>query len=289
MTFAFIDVEKANHDVRRLCSTLEVSRSGYYAWKARQTSETAMNKAEEEAVLAAEIVDVYHSSRGLYGSPRVHAELRRRGRRHGRKRVARFMRAMGLQARRRRRYRRSRPEAHFPMAPNLLERRFGAATGPDQMWVGDVTYVPTHEGWLFVAVVIDLFSRRVVGWSMSPTLNGDLTVAAFKAAVSARGRAPRLFHSDRGAEYACAAFRKLLAAHGVTGSMSRTGDCWDNAVSESFHASMKREVVQLTSFSTRAEARASLFEYIEVFYNRLRLHSSLGYQSPESFEAGVAA
>lgn len=284
MTFALIDAEKAKHDVNRMCSVLEVSRSGYYAWRTRDAS----NWAVKDGVLLDEIVQVHADSRRLYGSPRVHDALTKRGHRIGRKRVARLMRASGLQARRRRPYRRSKLDARVPMAPNVLDRQFAAVRKLGEVWVGDVTYVRTQEGWLFVAVVIDLFSRRVVGWAMGPTVDGALAVRAFDAAMTTTNMAPKMFHSDRGAEYACEAFRARLALNGVTRSMSRSGDCWDNAVAESFFATLKRELVHLTSFSTREQARASVFEYVEVFYNRLRVHSSLGYQSPMAFEAAAS-
>jgi transposase InsO family protein len=283
--FALMNAEKANHDVKRMCSALGVSRSGYYAWRARGESK----RAAQDGVLLDEIVQVHAESRRLYGSPRVYNELKQRGRHHGRKRVARLMRAAGLQARRRRKYRRSRPQAHFPIAPNVLDRRFAAVKRCNEVWVGDVTYVRTQAGWLFVAVVIDLFTRRVVGLAMGTAVDGALTTKAFTTALATTGTAPTLFHSDRGTEYACSEFRAAVDAVGVERSMSRTGDCWDNAVAESFFATLKRELVHLTTFSTTAEARASVFEYIEVFYNRIRLHSSLGYRSPMAFEAAVSA
>jgi transposase InsO family protein len=283
--FVFIDAEKANHDVTRMCSVLGVSRSGYYAWRARGASKSS----QDDQALVGEIVQVHAESRQLYGSPRVHAELRRRGRRHGRKRVARLMRACGLQARRRHKYRRSSGEAHFPFAPNVLDRRFAEVSRSGEVWVGDVTYVRTSEGWLYLAVVIDVYTRRVVGWATGATPDGDLTVRAYEAATMTTSTTPELFHSDRGSEYSCADLRATLQEDGVTQSMSRSGDCWDNAVAESFFATLKRELVHLTSFSTRKEARASVFSYIESFYNRVRLHSALGYRSPMEFEleAGV--
>lgn len=285
MIFTFLDAEKANHDVNRMCRVLGVSRSGYYAWRARGES----TWAQEDRVLLDEIVQVHVDSRRLYGSPRVHAELRRRGKRHGRKRVARLMRACGLQARRRRRYRRSRGVAHFPVAPNVLGRRFAGATSPGDVWVGDVTYVRTNEGWLYLAVVIDVCTRRVVGWATGSVPDGALTVRAYESAKLTTSTSPKLFHSDRGPEYACVAFRTAIERDGVVRSMSRSGDCWDNAVAESFFATLKRELVYLTSYSTRGEARKSVFEFIEVFYNRARLHSTLGYKSPMEFEATFSA
>lgn len=283
MKFAFIDVEKAKHPVSRLCRVMEVSRSGYYAWTKRGESA----RARSDRALLDEVREVFHESHRLYGWPRVHAALKARGRRVSGKRVARLMRENGLEARRRKPYRKSRKAAHFPMAPNLLDRRFSDVTAPGDVWVGDVTYIRTGEGWLYLAVVLDVCSRKVIGWSTAPVLDGGLPVEAFRRAVAQAGAGPRMFHSDRGSEYACLAFRSALAEHDVERSMSRPGDCWDNAVAESFFATFKRELVHLSKFSTRSAAHLATFEYIEAFYNRARLHSALGYQTPVAFEAAA--
>lgn len=287
MTFAFIQAEKANHDVRRLCSVLDVSRSGFYAWRKRQAAGGG-RRATSDGALLQKIVTIHVETRGLYGSPRIHGELRNRGHAVSRKRVARIMRLSSIRARRRRAFRRSRSDEHFTYAPNVLARQFNGVTAPHQAWVADGTYIRTGEGWLFLVVVIDLFTRRIVGWAAGPTMDGALTTRAFKAACTTAGRSPTLFHSDRGSEYACGAFRKAVEAAQTTQSMSRTGDCWDNAVAESFFASLKKELVHLTKFSTRSSALSAVFEYVEVFYNRVRLHSSLGYKSPSQFEAAWA-
>jgi putative transposase len=281
--FGLIEAEKANHDVGRLCRLLGVSRSGYYAWRRRPPS----RRAASDKLLHDEIVQVHVEGRRLYGSPRIHKELQKRQRRVGRKRVARIMRENGLRARRQRSFRRSKSDAHFPYAANTLDRQFHVVNRPNDVWVGDGTYIRTAEGWLMLVVIIDLFSRKVVGTAMGSTMDGALATKAFKAACRHSGSAPRLFHSDRGAEYACATFRKAVEACGTERSMSRSGDCWDNAVAEAFFATLKKELVYLTKFSTRTAARAAVFEYIEVFYNRIRLHSTLGYRSPVEFEAAV--
>jgi len=283
MKFKLIEAEKANHDVNKLCKLLGVARSGYYAWRRRSVS----RRAAEDQELLKEIVEIHVEGRRLYGSPRVHDGLQKRGRRVSRKRVARLMHEHGIRARRRRAFHRSKREEHFPYVGNVLNRQFNDVQAPNEVWVGDGTYIRTNEGWLFLVVIIDLFSRKVVGTAMGSTMDAGLTTKAFLAACQRAGTAPRLFHSDRGPEYACEAFRNVVEDKGTQRSMSRTGDCWDNAVAESFFATLKKELVHLTKFSTRTEARASVFEYIEVFYNRIRLHSALGYRSPVEFEATV--
>lgn len=282
MKFAFIDAEKANFPVSFMCRELRVSRSGYYAWLAREPSK----RSREEAELVGEIEAVHAASRGTYGSPRVHKALRSKGRPISRKRVARIMRKSGLAARGRRAFRRTTDSDHaFPTAPNLLVRRF-VATAPNQVWVTDITYVETLEGWLYVAAIIDLFSRRVVGWGMSERIDRRLCLDALEMAVKAR-KPPRglVHHSDRGSQYASTEYRRALRAHGMTCSMSRRGDCWDNAVAESFWATLKAELIRGAAFATRTQARQAIFEYIEVFYNRRRLHSTVAYCSPADHEA----
>jgi putative transposase len=274
-----------------MCRVLEVSRQGFYAWCQRRASRHRL----DDDRLAARIKAIHAGSRGRYGSPRVHAQLRREGARVGKKRVERLMREQGLEARRKRKFRRTTDSNHdLPVAPNVLERDFDT-DGPNQVWVTDITYVSTLEGWLYLAAILDLFSRRVVGWAMSTSLDRGLALDALHMAL--QGRQPPaglVHHSDRGCQYASHDYRRLLDAHGIVCSMSRKGDCWDNAVAESFFGGLKSELVNAADFATRAEARTAIFEYIEVFHNRQRLHSSLGYLTPVEYEAlahrtGVAA
>jgi transposase InsO family protein len=277
--FAFIEAEQVAFPVAVLCRVLEVSPSGYYASKKRRASA----RAQANAVLAVEVKAVHGESGRRYGSPRVHAELRARGRRVGRRRVARLMRAGDLAARRKRRFRRTTESRHaMPVAPNLLARNFNA-TAPDQASVTDITYVWTREGWLYLAAIVDLYSRRVVGWSMSERI--DRALSALEMAV--RRRRPRrglVHHSDRGCQYASADYQSALRGLGIVCSMSRKGDCWDNAVAESFFATLKNELVHHADYPTRAAARTSVFEFIKGFYNGRRRHSTIGYVSPAEFE-----
>jgi putative transposase len=279
--FALIDAEKAHYPVDVLCAALEVSRSGYYAWKGRPAPARA--KADEQ--LGVEIVAAHRRSRGTYGSPRVHADLRAKGLRVGKKRVERLMREKGIAAQRKRRFRRTTDSNHqSPIAPNVLERDF-TQEAPNQAWVTDVTYIFTAEGWLYLAVMLDLFSRRVVGWATSDTNDRGLALDALNQAL--RARRPRVglvHHSDRGSPYASEDYRNALRDRGITASMSRTGDCWDNAVAESFFATLKGELVDHERYATRAAAVASIGDYIERFYNTQRRHSHLGYVSPIEFE-----
>lgn len=285
MRFAFIHAEKANHDVTRMCELLEVSRSGYYAWAQRDESD----HAKEDRRLMVRIRTVYEEERGFAGSPRIHGALQGEGTKVGRKRVARLMREAGLRARHTRKYRACTNSRHeHPIAPNHLDRQFAEVRFFRQVWVGDVTYVKTDEGWLYLAIVLDVWSRCIVGWSMGSTIGTALTKRALEAAVLKAGGPPAMFHSDRGTEYAGKEYRELLDKHGIEQSMSAKGDCWDNAVAESFFATLKKELIYLTSYSTRAEARQEIFEYIEVFYNRSRRHSALGYRSPEAFIRAAA-
>lgn len=281
MRFALIDAEKAHYPVDVLCAVLEVSRSGYYAWKRRPAPARA--KADEQ--LGVEIVAAHRRSRGTYGSPRVHADLRAKGLRVGKKRVERLMREKGIAAQRKRRFRRTTDSNHqSPIAPNVLERDF-TQEAPNQAWVTDVTYIFTAEGWLYLAVMIDLFSRRVVGWATSDTNDRGLALEALNQAL--RARRPHVglvHHSDRGSPYASEDYRNALRDRGITASMSRTGDCWDNAVAESFFATLKGELVDHERYTTRAAAVASIGDYIERFYNPQRRHSHLGYVSPIEFE-----
>jgi transposase InsO family protein len=279
--FRFIATEKAQFPVRVLCRTLQVSRAGFYAWQDRAPSA----RAQADERLGVEIAAIHAESRQRYGSPRIHAELLERGCRTGRKRVARLMRGHGLAARRRRRFRVTTQSRHlFPIAPNVLARQFERAA-PNQAWVTDITYIPTGEGWLYLAVILDLCSRFAVGWAMHDRITDDLTLDALGMALSRRRPSPGLLHhSDRGRQYASGDYQRLLAEHEIVGSMSRRGNCWDNAVAESFFASLKVELVHDATWSTRTAARAELFEYLEVFYNGRRRHSALGYLSPRAFE-----
>ena len=282
MRFAFIAEEKAAFPVRLLCRTLQVSRAGFYAWQARPPA----SRVRADQRLGLEIAAIHAESQQRYGSPRIHAELMDRGCRTSRKRVARLMRVRGLAARRRRRFR--VPTTHsrhpFPVAPNVLARQF-ARTEPDQAWVTDITYIPTGEGWLYLAVIVDLCSRFAVGWAMSERITDDLTLGALAMALERRRPAAGLLHhSDRGSQYASGDYQRVLAAHGIVGSMSRRGNCWDNAVAESFFATLKVELVHAAAWHTRAVARTALFEYLELFYNGRRRHSALGYLSPRAFE-----
>jgi putative transposase len=281
MRFRFIAAEKATFPVRLLCRTLLVSRAGFYAWQRRAPS--ARSQADER--LGVEIAAIHAETRQRYGSPRIHAELVERGCRTGRKRVARLMRVQGLAARRRRRFRVTTQSRHpFPIAPNVLAREF-ERPGPDQAWVTDITYIPTGEGWLYLAVVLDLGSRFAVGWAMDSRITDDLTLDALEMALARRRPPPGLLHhSDRGSQYASRDYQRVLVQHGIVCSMSRRGNCWDNAVAESFFASLKVELVHDAAWATRTAARIELFEYLEVFYNGQRRHSALGYLSPRAFE-----
>ena len=281
MKYAFILARMVAFPVAMLCRVLGVSPSGFYAWRARSEPE----RAKSDARLALDVAAVHRRSRGRYGSPRIHADLRARGVRVGRKRVARLMRENGLFARRRRRYRATTDSRHAEaISPNVLERDF-TASAPNEVWVTDVTYVWTHEGWLYLAAIIDLFARRVVGWATSDTNDTKLALAAL-AMASAQRRPPRglVHHSDRGAPYASEEYRRALTTLGIAQSMSRKGDCWDNAVAESFFATIKAELIDDEDYATRADAVTSIGDYIERFYNVERRHSHLNYVSPIEFE-----
>jgi putative transposase len=281
VTFRFIQAEKTAFPVAVLCDVLDVSRSGFYAWMRRPRSE----RAKQDALLAAEITAVHGASRKTYGSPRIHTQLRRQGRGVSRKRVARLMREHGMAGRRRRRFRKTTDSRHdLPVAPNVLQRDF-TSPAANEAWVGDITYVPTDEGWLYLAVLLDLYSRRVVGWATSSSLDRGVALDALDAALRARKPEPGLVHhTDRGCQYASDDYRKRLADALVERSMSRTGDCWDNAVAESFFATIKGECLDQVRFATRQAATAMIADYIDVFYNHQRLHSSLGYMSPVEYE-----
>jgi putative transposase len=279
--FEFIQAQKAHFPIEFMCEQLGVSRSGFYAWTRRPKSV----RQQQDEQLAQEVEQVHRASRGRYGSPRVHAEMKARGRKVGRKRVARLMRQQKLAASRRRRFVRTTDSCHgLPVAPNVLERDF-SPDQPNSTWATDITYVWTGEGWLYLAVVLDLFCRRVVGWAMGEHIDTKLVLAALEMALESR-QPPQglLHHSDRGSQYASAQYQEALAHRGIRCSMSRKGNCWDNAVVESFFSSLKKELVYQTQFATRQQARSAIFEYLEVFYNRQRRHSTLGYLSPAEYE-----
>lgn len=267
--------------VQGLCRVLGVSRSGFYRW--RQHPEGS--RAREDRRLLVQIRTVHEQSQRRYGSPRVYQALRRQGELCGKHRVERLMRKDGLQARRRRCFRvTTRSASGHPVAPNHLNRQFSVSE-LDTVWVGDMTYVWTREGWLYLAVLLDLCSRRVVGWAYSDRINRDLALSALTMALQQRRPSPGLLHhTDRGSQYTCCDYQTELSQQGLTPSMSRRGDCYDNAVAESFFSTLKAELKSYDHYATRQQAQAELFEYIEVFYNRQRLHSSLGYQSPVEFE-----
>ncbi len=270
------------YPVTDACEALGVSRSGYYAWRGRGPAPRAHANRE----LVAEIERLFELRQRRYGSPRITRDLRRLGRTCGKNRVARLMRQKHLDATPRRRFRviTTQSDHHLPIAPNRLAEA-PKSTGPDQIWVSDITYVSTAEGWLYVAGIVDLYSRRVVGWAMSDNLGTELPLKALQMALNQRRPAPGLLHhSDRGCQYASDRYRDHLLAAALIPSMSRAGNCYDNALMESFWATLKRELVHRHRFATRADAYRAIFEYIEVFYNRERLHSSLGYQSPVDFE-----
>jgi putative transposase len=270
-----------------MCRVVELSPAAYYASLGRPPSA----RARADARLLVQIRTVYRASHRTYGAPRVQHELRATGVAVGTKRIARLMRNDDLVARTRRRYVHTTDAAHgHPLAPNLLDRVFGVcdATGRravNRAWVSDITYVPTREGWLFLAAVLDLGSRRVIGWAMRHTLEAELALSALQMAIDARRPRPGLIHhSDRGVQYACDAYRAVLAKHGVRASMSRKGDCWDNAVAESFFATLEWELLMQNDFQTQNDARHAIFEYIERWYNPLRRHSTLDYMSPAGYE-----
>ena len=258
-----------------------MSRSGYYRWLKQKPSRRDIDNER----LDAEIRQIHNESKGRYGSPKITQELQDRGRRVSKNRVARRMRQAGIRSKVRRKYRvTTDSKHHFPVAPNLLERNF-TTKAPDKVWVSDITYLATRTGWLYLTVIIDLFSRIVVGWALSSSLSHEMVVTALKRAIRKRSPGKGLvFHSDRGVQYACTDFKKELCSHGFVQSMSRKGNCWDNAVAESFFAIMKTELVYHEQYEGRQDTLHSIFEYIEVFYNRQRRHSTLGYLCPAEYE-----
>lgn len=279
-------VEKANYPVALMCRVLEVSRSGFYASKAK-VRPTPGESADAE--LVDEIKRIHDASRGTYGRPRVLAQLQRDGHEVGKGRVARLMKQNGIKGRVRRKYRSTTDSNHQkPIAPNLLNREFMAET-PDSAWCADITQFATASGWVYVAVVLDLATRLVVGWSMATHMRTELVESALANALSWRAPAATLIHhSDRGSQYASDTYQGLLERHGITSSMSRKGNCWDNAAMESFFGTLKQEWVHHHWWRGLLDARAGVHDYIDVFYNRQRLHSSLGYRTPEEVDRASA-
>jgi len=285
--FALIDAERAEPTpvatVAQMCRALKVSRAGYYAWKTRGPSQ----RERDDEALAAKVLEVHERSRRNYGRPRIHDKLKKQGVQVSGKRLARVMREHGVCGKVKRKFVVTTDSDHpLEVAPNVLDRDF-TASGPNQRWVGDITYLWTPEGWVYLAVIIDLFSRMVVGWAVGTVIDRFLVLRALEQAKQRRGVvAGGLFHSDRGSQYASEDHRNALVAAGLTCSMSRTGDCFDNAVSESFFATLKRELGE--NFKDFADAQHQLFDFIEVFYNGERSHSTLGYASPLEFEKAKA-
>ena len=281
MRFAFIDAEKAHHAVRTLCRVLEVSSSGYYAYLRREPSQ----RQQDDDALKVHIAVIHERSQGTYGSPRIYRRLRQKDFEVGRDRVARLMRELQRCGTPKRRYRCTTDSDHdAPVAPNLLQRDFDAKR-PNLRWVTDITYVWTSQSWMYLAVVMDLYSRRIVGWAMKPHLQVELALAALRMALGRRMPEPGLIHhSDRGVQYAAHAYQNVLHQHGIVCSMSRKADCWDNAVVESFFARLKTELLHRQSWRTGREVHDAVARYIEGWYNPRRLHSSLGYLSPNQFE-----
>ena len=273
--------EKASHHIATLCRVLGVSSSGYYAWCDRPLS----MRARTDQALLDQIQAIHERSRGTYGAPRIHAELQAQGVRCGRKRVARLMREANLMGAQRRRYRgTTRQDRQAVPAPDLVQRDF-TASAPDRLWVADITYVATGEGWLYLATVLDAWSRRIVGWAMGDTLRTELVVDALNMAVwNRRPAAGVVHHSDRGAQYTSLTFSRRCRDAGLTPSMGSIGDAYDNALAEAFFASLEAELLMRHRFATRKAARLALFDYIEAFYNSHRRHSALGYLSPAQFE-----
>jgi putative transposase len=278
--YKFVAAQANSYPVTLLCRVLGLARSGYYAWRGRSIS----SHAQQDATLTKQIQIIFGDSRRTYGSPRVHATLQAQGGHCSRKRVARLMRAAALVARPRRRRVQTTDSRHDqPIAPNVVAQNFHT-TAPNQVWLADITYVPTREGWLYLAVVLDLYARRVVGWSMACTLERTLVVNALTYALARRQvSAGLIHHTDRGSQYASSDYQALLATVEVMPSMSRKGNCWDNAPMESFFATLKAEL-EVEVFDSHAQARSCIFDYIERFYNRQRRHSALAYATPAAYE-----
>lgn len=282
--YELIHADRGHIPVARACRVLQVSRSGYYQWLHGAPSARSI----DDAVLAAEIKEVFHEHRGRYGAPRVRRALRRRGARPSKKRVARVMRALGLRGHTPRRFRKTTDSRHTKrIAPNLLERDFNVSM-PNQVLAGDITYIATTDGWLYLAVLLDLHSRRVVGWAMSDRIDAELALSALRMAASTRPLEPNwIHHTDRDCRYGSDDYLAALAQLGARPSMSRKGDCWDNAVSESFFATLEKELLALQPMQSRSKMRRQVADYIDGYYNLVRLHSHLDYVSPIEFETNA--
>ena len=284
MRFGFIEAEKARYPVAKLCTVLEVSRQGFYAWRKRGPS----RRAQEDARLSTAVRMAYIESHRRYGAPRVHKELEDKGETTSKKRVARLMQQQGLRARAKRKFVRTTQSQHSePVAPNLVQRDFHV-DAPNRVWVADITYLPTEQGWLYLAVIIDLFSRKVVGWSAQPYIDARLVLGALSMAILTRRPPPGLvLHTDRGIQYACKGYREALRAAALVASMSRKGDCWDNAVAESFFSTLEFEGPTTSTWRHLTDAEPEIFMFIEGYYNQTRLHSHNGYRSPNRVEADL--
>ncbi len=282
MRFAFIQDHEKDFDVTAMCQTFEVSRSGYYAWKRRPVSQTRQ-RAES---LTSEIEEIHLKNKQVYGSPRVHQELVDRGHECCVNTVAKLMRNAGIRAKTKKKFKVTTDSRHDrPVAENLLGQQFDTATKPNEIWLSDITYVWTESGWMYLAVVLDLFTRKVVGWSLDNSMTSQLVVDAMQQAIDRqRPEGNVICHSDRGSQYASEQYQQLLKRNGFVCSMSRKGNCWDNAPMESFFATLKKELIHHEKYASQVSARRSLFEYIEAFYNTTRKHSALGYKSPAQFE-----
>jgi putative transposase len=286
MRFRFIEDRRADYPVTILCDVLGVSAAGYYAWRSRPES----RRSAANRILVDDIKRVYRDTSGRYGSPRIHIELKAQGRGASRGRIERLMRHHGIRAimARPRRVRTTDSRHNLPIAPNLLARNF-TATAPNRIWLADITYVETEQGWLYLAAVMDLYSRRIVGWAMADHLRAELPLAALRMAISTQQPGDGLIHhSDRGVQYASADYRKVMQSAGFQASMSRKADCYDNAPMESFFHTLKTELVHHRHYATRQEAARDIFAYIEGFYNRTRRHSAIGYISPIEMELKAA-
>jgi len=277
-----VDTERENHSVTMLCKVLDVSESGYYKWRKKGITPTPSQVKQTK--LLQRIIEIFEESRETYGCPRVYAQLRSEGFTCNRKAVERLMRENEIQPKQKRKFKATTDSKHnLPIAPNVLSREF-TVEEPDEAWVSDITYVETAQGWLYLCVFIDLYSRMVVGWSMSSNMTADFVLDAFDMGVRKRGRAPILVHSDRGSQYASHLFRNALSQYDCIQSMSRKGNCWDNAVAESFFGSLKQELIYRHSYTSKIQATMSIFDYIEIFYNKRRIHSVLGFLTPEEKE-----